>query len=98
MTERPAIVLNGWQVATAACLLLLWFAGDYFLLSMLDASALDCLASDTRSSRKLEAFVCSPGLLGEGVLGWFTFLWMWGPVAALATWLLTRRRPARSAR
>ena len=97
MTERPAIVLKGWQVAAAACLLLLWFVGDYALLSMLDASALDCLASDTRSSRKLEAFVCSPQLLGEGALGWITFLWMWGPIAALAIGLFIRKRPAGSA-
>ena len=98
MTERPTIILKGWQVAAAASLLLVWFVGDYLLLSMLDASALDCLASDTRSSRKVEAFVCSPQLLGEGALGWITFLWMWGPVAVLAIWFVTRKRPAGSAR
>ena len=97
MTERPTIILKGWQVAVAAGLLILWFVGDYVLLSMLDASALDCLASDTRSSRKVEAFVCSPQLLGEGALGWITFLWMWGPLAALVIWSVTRKRPAGSA-
>lgn len=98
MTNRAAIVLSGWQVAALGGALLAWFAGDYLLLSMIDPAAFDCLASDTRSARKLEVFICSPQLLREGAVGWLTFMWLWGPIAAIGAWMAGRGSPKEQSR
>ena len=88
------ITLSWWQFTGGILLLALWFAGDYWLLLNLDASALDCLPGESvgRKARMFETLVCHPLLIREGPLGWLAVAWFWGPLLALWLWLRSRRQ------
>jgi hypothetical protein len=89
------ITVKGWQVAIGFLAFVLWIAGDFVWLSMVDHARLDCLATDGRSARRMETIVCTPLLLGQGVVGWLAFLWIWGPPVAMLLWFRWLRRRKR---
>ena len=87
------VQLSSWHIVGVVIFLVVWSAGDFLLLTMVDTAVLDCLGVEGRSRRTnvFETLVCHPLLLGEGPAGWLLVAWFWVPIVVLVWWLRGRR-------